>query len=306
MKIKKILETERLVLRELTTNDAEFILKLLNTPTWLEFIGDKKVHTIEDAENYLETGPIDSYRKNGFGLWLILLKEDSTPIGICGLINRESLDDIDIGFALLPEYEKLGYGFEIAYATMNYAKNVLGINKIVAITDPKNIASIKLLDKIGFQFEKTFRVAEHDTVLLFSPLNAKRDRKEIDRLTTKFYGLFTNTNDLIANVKGIEDIFIANGTLINNSEKIPAVYDLTKFIEPREKILTDGTLTNFIEREIFEKTEIFENIAQRFSLYEKSGNLNGEIFETKGMKTIQFVKINKEWKMSSLAWCDEK
>ena len=129
MKFEKILETERLVLREFNINDAEFILELLNTPAWIEFIGDKKIHTLQDAENYLEKGPIDSYNKNGFGLWLILLKDGSIPIGMCGLVNRESLDDIDIGFAFLPEHSKLGYGFEIAYATMNYARNVLGITK---------------------------------------------------------------------------------------------------------------------------------------------------------------------------------
>jgi len=306
MKIKKILETERLILRELNTNDAEFILKLLNTPSWLKFIGDKKVHTIKDAENYLEKGPIDSYKKNGFGLWLILLKKNNTAIGICGLINRESLDDVDIGFALLPEHEKLGYGFEVASATMNYARNVLRINKIVAITDPKNIASIKLLNKIGLQFEKTIKVAEHDTTLLFSPMNVMNDKTEIDKLTTRFYSLFTNTNGVTPNVEDIKDIFISKGTLINNTGDTPEVFNLKEFIEPRQKILTDGTLTNFIEKEIIDKTEIFGNIAQRFSLYEKSGKLNGENFETKGMKTIQFVKINKEWKMSSVAWYDEK
>lgn len=306
MKTRKILETERLILRELNTNDAEFILRLLNTPTWLKFIGDKKVHTIEDAKNYLVNGPIESYKMNGFGLWLIILKKDSTPIGMCGLINRESLDDIDIGFALLPEHEKLGYGFEVASATMRYARNVLGINKIVAITDPKNIASIKLLNKIGLQFEKTVKVVDHDTTLLFSPMNVINDRTEIDKLTNRFYGLFTNTNGKTPNVNDIKDIFISKGTLINNTGDAPEVFDLKKFIEPRQKMLTNGTLTNFIEREIFAKTEVFENIAQRFSLYEKSGKLNGEYFETKGMKTIQLIKVNKEWKISSVAWSDEK
>ncbi|MEJ2193633.1 MAG: GNAT family protein, partial [Ignavibacteriaceae bacterium] len=201
---------------------------------------------------------------------------------------------------------KLGYGFEVASATMNYARNVLRINKIVAITDPKNIASIKLLNKIGLQFEKTIKVAEHDTTLLFSPMNVMNDKTEIDKLTTRFYSLFTNTNGVTPNVEDIKDIFISKGTLINNTGDTPEVFNLKEFIEPRQKILTDGTLTNFIEKEIIDKTEIFGNIAQRFSLYEKSGKLNGENFETKGMKTIQFVKINKEWKMSSVAWCDEK
>ena len=306
MKFEKILETERLVLREFNINDAEFILELLNTPAWIEFIGDKKIHTLQDAENYLEKGPIDSYNKNGFGLWLILLKDGSIPIGMCGLLNRESLDDIDIGFAFLPEHSKLGYGFEIAYATMNYARNVLGITKVVAITDSKNISSIKLLDKIGLRFEKTLKLSENDKALLFSRLNAKNDRTEIDALTTRFFDLFTNKNGGAQNVKDIKEIFILNGILVNNTEDTPVIYDLDGFIKPREEILSDGTLTNFCEREIFQKTEIFRGVAQRFSLYEKSGELNGERFETKGMKTIQFIKANEEWKMSSVAWSDEK
>ena len=168
---KKILETERLVLREFSIDDTGFILTLLNTPGWLEYIGDKNVRTLEDAVNYLENGPIKSYKKNGFGLWLILLKDGSTPIGMCGLVNRESLDDIDIGFALLTEYSGLGYGYEIANATLKYANQVLGINRVVAITDSNNISSIKLLNKLGLQFEKTLKLSESDTVLLFSPFN---------------------------------------------------------------------------------------------------------------------------------------
>jgi len=170
VKSKKILGTERLVLGEFSIDDAEFILTLLNTPAWLEYIGDKNVRTIEDAVNYLENGPIKSYKENGFGLWLILLKNNCTPIGMCGLVKRESLDDIDIGFALLPEYSKLGYGYEIANATLNYANQVLRIDKVVAITDSNNIPSIKLLNKLGLQFEKKLKLSENDTVLLFSPL----------------------------------------------------------------------------------------------------------------------------------------
>jgi RimJ/RimL family protein N-acetyltransferase len=168
--MKIILETERLVLQEFSIDDAEFILTLLNTPGWLEYIGDKNVRTLEDAVSYLEDGPFKSYKENGFGLWLTLLKNNRTPIGMCGLVKRESLDDIDIGFALLPEYSNIGYGYEIVQATITYANHVLGINKVVAITDSNNIPSIKLLNKIGLQFEKTLKLSENDTVLLFSPL----------------------------------------------------------------------------------------------------------------------------------------
>jgi len=305
MEPKKILETERLVLREFNIEDAEFIVTLLNTPGWLKYIGDKNVRTFEDAVNYLENGAIKSYKENGFGLWLTSLKNNSAPIGMCSLINRESLDDIDIGFALLPEYSKSGYGYEIAHATINYAKHVLRIDKVIAITDSNNIPSIILLNKLGLQFEKTLNLSENDTVLLFSPLNATQDKLKIDALTTRFFDLFTNKNGRVPNVKEIKSIFISKGILMNNTEDTPIDYDLDGFIKPREEILTNGTLANFCEREISHNTELYGNIAERFSLYEKSGELNGKYFETKGMKTIQFVKVKREWKMSSIAWSDE-
>ena len=281
-------------------------MTLLNTPGWLKYIGDKNVRTIEDAVNYLENGPIKSYKENGFGLWLTSLKNNGTRIGMCGLVNRESLKDIDIGFALLPEYSKLGYGYEIAYATINYLSHVLRIEKVVAITDSNNIPSIKLLNKLGLQFEKSLNLSENDTVLLFSPSNATQDRIEIDTVTARFFDLFTNKDGRVPNVKDIKSIFIPKGILINNTEETLGIYDLDGFIKPREEMLTNGTLTNFCEREIFHSTEIFGNIAQRFSLYEKSGELHGEHFETKGLKTIQVVKVNGKWKMSSVAWSDEK
>lgn len=306
MESEKILETERLVLREFGIDDAEFILNLLNTPGWLKYIGDKNVRSVEDAVDYLEKGPIKSYKENGFGLWLTLLKDNSSPIGMCGLIKRESLDDIDIGFALLPEFSKLGYAYEIAHATLNYANHVLRIDKVVAITDSNNIPSINLLNKLGLQFEKTLNLSENDTVLLFSPLNATQDRLEIDALTARFFDLFTNKVGRVQNVKEIKSIFIPKGILIGNTEDTPVDYDLDGFIKPREEMLTNGTLTNFCEREISHSTELFGNIAQRFSPYEKTGELNGAHFETKGMKAIQFVKVSGNWKMSSVAWSDEK
>lgn len=306
MNNKIILETQRLSLREFKLSDIEFILNLLNSPNWLEFIGDKGVKTPEDAINYLKNGPIKSYKENGFGLWLVQLKETNIPIGMCGLVNRETLKNVDIGFALLPDYVGLGYGFEIAKATMNHAKHSLGINRIIAITDSNNIASIKLLNKIGLNFEKTLKLSEDDSVLCFAPTNHENDQQEIDNLTTAFFDLFTNANGKIPNLDKIKDLYILDGMIISNTNGNPEIYKLEEFIAPRKKILTNGVLTDFTEREISHRTEIFGNVAHRFSLYEKSGKLNGIDFESKGIKTIQFIKINDEWKMSSIAWSDEK
>ena len=139
---KMILATERLILKELCLKDAKFMLQLLNTPTWLLFIGDKNVHTITDAEKYLLSGPIKSYSENEFGLWLVLLAVGNVPIGVCGLIKRDYLEEVDIGFALMSAYEGMGYGFEMAEATVNYALNVLKLNSLVAITDKNNKSCI--------------------------------------------------------------------------------------------------------------------------------------------------------------------
>ncbi|MDN5216673.1 GNAT family N-acetyltransferase [Fulvivirgaceae bacterium BMA12] len=301
---KIILETQRLILREISVEDAEFILILLNTPQYLKFIGDKNVRTIEEAEEYVKQGPIKSYRENGFGLWLILIKDQQMPIGICGLIKRDILDDVDIGFALLPEYLGLGYGYEIATATLKHGNEVLGLEQIVAIADINNIASMKLLNKIGLRFEKVLKWPENDQVMFFAQSSCTRDKAEIDNLTTAFFDLFTNKDGREPRVRELAQLFIQGGIIVNNSEDPPVVYDLKTFMASREKLLTDGTISMFSEREIFNKTEVLEKIAQRFCFYEKSGKLNGDCFEKKGMKLIQFIKVDAAWKISSLSWTD--
>ena len=151
------LETGRLVIRRLTLDDAGFILNLLNQPAFLQFIGDKGVRTVEDARAYLQNGPIASYERNGYGSYLVELKSGSVPIGICGLLKRDWLEDADVGFAFLPEFGAKGYAFESARAVLDYGRDVLGMNRIVAITSLDNAASIKLLEKLGFVFEGLIR-----------------------------------------------------------------------------------------------------------------------------------------------------
>ena len=149
-----ILETKRLRLRELTETDAPFILRLLNEPSFLRFIGDKGVRNLDDARAYIFNGPVASYQQNGFGLYLVQLKTNNTPIGICGLLKRESLADVDIGFAFIPEVWNNGYAFESADAVMIYAKDVLKLPRIVAITNKDNVTSGKLLERLGLHFDR--------------------------------------------------------------------------------------------------------------------------------------------------------
>ena len=155
--MKIILNTERLTLREFHLDDAQFIIRLVNSPDWIKFIGDRNIKTVEQAEEYLTAGPLKSYAVYGFGLNVVELTESNIPIGMCGIIKRDSLERPDIGFAFLPEYFGKGYGFEIASATLGYAVQVLRIPSICAITVANNTASIRLIEKLGLTIEKTFQ-----------------------------------------------------------------------------------------------------------------------------------------------------
>lgn len=141
-------------------DDAEFILELLNEPSFLQYIGDRGVRSLDDAREYIANGPMASYEEHGFGLYLTVLKEQGDPIGICGLLKRETLDDVDIGFAFLPRYWSKGYALESALAVMAYGRDELGLQRIVAITAPDNDASIRLLEKLDMRFEKMVRLTD--------------------------------------------------------------------------------------------------------------------------------------------------
>lgn len=163
-----VLETERLVLRRITADDAEFIIELLNQPSFLRYIGDKGVRNREDAVRYIQTGPQTSYERFGFGLYLVELKENGVPIGICGLLKRDTLPDVDVGFAFLPDFWSQGYAFESAAAVITYGREALKLRRIVAITSLDNDASIRLLEKIGLRFEGLIKLAsDQSEVRLF-------------------------------------------------------------------------------------------------------------------------------------------
>ena len=148
-----VAETARLVLRHLDADDAEFIVLLLNDPDWLRFIGDKNVHSADAARSYIANGPMAMYAREGFGLYLTERKDGAIPIGMCGLIKRDALPDVDIGFALLPAYRGQGYALEAATAVMALGRKTLGLRRIVGITSPDNDRSIALLEKLGMKAE---------------------------------------------------------------------------------------------------------------------------------------------------------
>jgi RimJ/RimL family protein N-acetyltransferase len=167
--IEEVLVTHRLRLRKFTVEDAPFIIELVNTPGWLRFIGDRHIHTLEQAVQYIENGPAKSYSENGFGLSMVETLKDRKSIGMCGLLKREQLDVPDIGFAFLPQYMCMGYAYEAAQAAVLHAHEVLGLPKLAAITLPENERSIRLLEKMNFRFEKKIKLAAEELLQYTHP-----------------------------------------------------------------------------------------------------------------------------------------
>jgi RimJ/RimL family protein N-acetyltransferase len=162
------LETDRLLIRWLSLDDSQFILRLLNEPSFIQNIADRGVRNDNDARSYIQNGPVASYEQFGFGLYLVQLKDSGTPIGICGLLKREAFDFPDLGYALLPEYWSKGYAIEAARSVLNFARNQQDLKRVLAIVNADNVASIRLLEKCDFRFEKTVQLAEDADVQLYA------------------------------------------------------------------------------------------------------------------------------------------
>jgi len=165
--LSPVLTTPRLQLRELSAADAPFIFELVNDPSWLRYIGDKSVRDVEAAQRYIEGGPMRMYAERGFGLWLVERREDGSPLGICGLVKREQLEDVDLGFAFLPRHWRRGYATESARAVLGHALGALGLTRIVAITSTDNAASARLLENLGFRLETMLHWPPQEPVRLY-------------------------------------------------------------------------------------------------------------------------------------------
>jgi RimJ/RimL family protein N-acetyltransferase len=163
----QIAETERLILRYFTPGDAAFILELVNEPGWKRFIGDRGINTLDDAGKYIETALLASYAKHGFGLYAVELKDERTLVGMCGLLKRDTLDDVDLGFALLSRFEGRGYAREAANESLRYAREQLGLRRVVAITTRDNDRSGRLLELTGMTFEGPISLSG-ETLKLFA------------------------------------------------------------------------------------------------------------------------------------------
>lgn len=145
-----LIEARRTILRDMTADDAPFILDLLNQPSFLRYIGDRQVRTVDDATQIIETRYRQSYREHGYGLYVVELRAASRPIGMCGFVRRAGLPCADMGFAFLPAFEGHGYACESALAALQFGRDTLGLRELLAIAQPDNLRSHRLLERLGF------------------------------------------------------------------------------------------------------------------------------------------------------------
>jgi RimJ/RimL family protein N-acetyltransferase len=171
-----VLETDRLILRRFTLNDAEFIFRLVNDPSWLRFIGDKNVQDLDGARRYLREGPLDMYERYGFGMYRVEERDSGTPTGMCGLIKRDTLPDVDVGYAFLPEFRGKGYAYEAASAVLDHGHRVFGLQRILAIVSPDNATSIRVLEKAGMKLDCELELRPGDPVKLFEWVPGEKKR----------------------------------------------------------------------------------------------------------------------------------
>lgn len=167
-----LISTERALIRKFNLDDAGFIVELLNSRGWLKYIGDRNITSVEAAKNYLANGPLLSYTKYGFGPYLVELKSSGEPIGMCSLIKRDGLEDVDIGFAFLDVFAQKGFAYEVSKALLSFAFHQLKLKRIVAITMASNPASILLIQKLGLRFDKTVRFPGDSEELLHYSIEA--------------------------------------------------------------------------------------------------------------------------------------
>lgn len=162
----RITETQRLWIEEASVANAPFFFALLNSPNWIKYIGNRNIQSEEDAESYINNFLVKSYRENGFGLYKVVQKEDNKPVGICGFIRRTYLTSVDIGFALLPQYESKGYAYEAAFCILEYGRTKLSLSPVLAITDKDNERSQRLLVRLGFHVAGTLQPDDEKAALL--------------------------------------------------------------------------------------------------------------------------------------------
>lgn len=305
-----ILETPRLRLRWFHAADADFLRRLLNDPGWLANIGERNVRTRRQARAWIASRHTAVYGRLGFGFWAVERASDGAVMGMCGLIQRDTLLEPDVGYAFLPAYRGQGYAIEAAQACLDYAHDVLGMPEVWGITGPTNAPSAAVLARIGLRDAGVTRlVGEERETRIFK--SARKDlgddRAQIDALTRRFLAAFTNRDGAIPTLPALPHHFMMDAT-VRVADALGTIVstDVHGFIGPRAELLAGGRLRDFEEHETESRTEVRGGIAQRWLRYAKRGTLDGQPFEGAGTKSLQFVRTARGWKIAALAWTDDR
>jgi RimJ/RimL family protein N-acetyltransferase len=299
----KVLETERLTLRWFGDDDAQFVLGLLNEPSWVRNIGDRGVRTVEQARAWVAEKLGASYWQRGLGLWAIERRSDHVLVGMCGLIERDELPAIDIGYALLPSFWRQGLAREAVAACLDYARKVLGQARVLAIVQPENAPSIRLLEAVGLSRVGSHRATDGADLALFA-VGEEATVEEIPSLVRRFYNAFCN-RDRTAPIASVPSMFLPGATVTAVRDGQAETMTMRDFVLPRAALLLDGRLTDFQEREVAGRTEVRGALAHHASRYEKEGILDGIHHRGVGEKDFQLVRTPRGWKIAGLVWQDD-
>ncbi|MBC7665926.1 MAG: GNAT family N-acetyltransferase [Caulobacter sp.] len=292
-----------------TAADADFLRALLNDPGWLANIGERHVRTRRQALTWIATRHTAPYGRLGFGFWAVERRPDGRLMGMCGLVKRDTLMEVDVGYALMPAFRGQGYAREAAAACVRYALDVLGLPEVWGITGPDNAASAAVLRQIGLEDAGVTRLVgeERETWIFKSPrVDQGDDRVQIDALTRRFLAAFTNRDGAVPTLPALPHWFMLDATVrVADAMGTVSSTNLHGFIGPRAEMLAHGRLVDFEEHETESRTEIRGAIAQRWLRYVKRGTLDSVAFEGGGTKAIQFVRTSRGWKIASLVWTDD-
>jgi RimJ/RimL family protein N-acetyltransferase len=291
------ISTERLLIRPLAISDSNFILELVNTEGWLKYVGDRDIHSQSTAEAYIQKileNPNTRY-------WVVGLRNTHTSVGIVTVIKRDYVAYPDIGCAFLAKYTNHGYAYESSKALLHHLIESRAYTHISAITKPVNYRSIKLLKKLGLEYAAEIDIKNEKSHLY----QASVDGILIANITKSFYSVFTSNDSKRTNQKLLREICIPQMLVISHNKIITQILDLESYVESQRKILSDGTLTEIEEKELFSETKITGDLAARFSEYEIIGIVFKQKFRVKRVKILQFVKIKESWKLTSIV-CEDR
>lgn len=307
----RVLHSDRLTLRWFTPRDAPFILALLNDPAWIANIGDRGVRTLDEARTWIAEKLVRSYWDKGHGLWAIERRSDGALLGMCGLLERDSLPALDVGYALAPPFRGQGYAREAALAALRYAGEALGQERLLAIVRPENRPSIRLLESLGMAPIGTHQEADGPALLLFAVgEEAPQAGEQADAgaaliaLVHRFYAAFSNRQGL-SRVASVPSLFLPEARVIRvDAAAARGVESLSlpDFLAPRAALLLEGRLSDFEEHEVSGHTHVVGALAHHWSRYAKTGILDGAPLGGGGQKHFTFVRTSRGWKIAALLW----